>query len=257
MTKSTENVDRIFYDHLWAADWKYVQAGGPLTHTRYRLIDKALRKYTKLSGTCLDLGCGNGALLSILSRSYPLLTLHGIDISENATRNADPKLTASIRTGDIIELAQSFESNSFNTIICSEVLEHVSDPAIVLRDAYRILKPDGYMVITVPAGMEHWSIQDEYAGHLRRFDIPSLRELLLRSGLYPVEIYRWGRLFARLYNQMVSKVGPKVIASCGANPVAKLAAIVFQFLFLADDLIRNSHGFQLVAVARKPLADTD
>lgn len=42
------------------------------------------------------------------------------------------------------------DSNSFDAVICSEVLEHVREPMLILKEAFRVLKPDGIMFICVP-----------------------------------------------------------------------------------------------------------
>lgn len=82
----------------------------------------------------LDIGTGHGLLLDLLGPSYSIV---GID--------ANPK------RDDVIKMdAQDlkFEENVFTTVIMAEVLEHLKDPLKGLREAYRVLKPNGRLILT-------------------------------------------------------------------------------------------------------------
>ena len=61
-----------------------------------------------------------------------------------------------------------FPDNTFQTAICSHLLEHVLNPAEILREALRILKPGGKVIVVVPYGLE---IEPT---HIREYDRDSL-----------------------------------------------------------------------------------
>ena len=76
------------------------------------------------------------------------------------------------------------------------VLEHIRDDAEALRQAYRILRPGGVVIIEVPAGPELHDVYDELLMHHRRYRLRSLKRTLCRAGF---EIARASHLGALIY----------------------------------------------------------
>ena len=75
-----------------------------------------------------------------------------------------------------------FRDASFVGAGLFDVLEHLDDPEVVLREARRIIGPGGFLVYTVPAFQSLWSRHDELVGHVRRYRPVEVAELLARSG---------------------------------------------------------------------------
>lgn len=61
-------------------------------------------------------------------------------------------------------------SNSFDACICLDVLEHIVEDSLVLNEIYRILKPNGLFLFSVPEDMSLWSNHDDAVNHIRRYD---------------------------------------------------------------------------------------
>lgn len=118
---------------------------------RLNFIVKQLHAGVPPGGRVLDVGCGNG----IISRELGELKyqVHGIDVSEKAIAKAQ-----AVNTLDNVKFevkdAESLigEGQSYDAIICSEVLEHLQEPANLLRALYQMLKDDGKLIVTVPNG---------------------------------------------------------------------------------------------------------
>lgn len=95
----------------------------------------------------LELGVGGGHVL----RMFPRAKLTGVDVSgvilETARRNL-AGLDAEIVQGDLIELA--LPAQSFDRVICTEVLEHTTAPESYVAELARLLRPGGRAVVTVP-----------------------------------------------------------------------------------------------------------
>jgi len=95
----------------------------------------------------LDAGCGEGFTLHRLQMQYIGERLEGIDFLKTAIaigRKQFPGLV--LRQGDIYKLA--YKDNSFDLVICSEVLEHLANPQKALEEMRRVTKK--YCVISVP-----------------------------------------------------------------------------------------------------------
>ena len=97
----------------------------------------------------LELGCGVGAELRLLSERWPGLHLTGVDRSEVHLAAARDSLR-----GRDIDLVQAdatdlpFPDASFDRVITIWMLEHVADPAVVMKEALRVVKPDGLAIFT-------------------------------------------------------------------------------------------------------------
>ncbi len=135
-------------------------------------------------GRVLDVGCGRGVLLGELAGQG--LEVHGVEVSEDAVRGADPR--AKIRIAAHLRDA-AYPSAFFDQVIIWHVLEHLPDPLGTLVEARRILKPGGRLIVAVPS---FTSRQARWAGaawfhldvprHLYHFPLGALRRVLDRAG---------------------------------------------------------------------------
>lgn len=101
----------------------------------------------------LDIGCGDGFYLYLLS-NLGELDITGVDPDEEALKNAKKQIgnaKVHLKKGDIYNLP--FASNTFDKVVCSEVLEHLPDDLKGLKEIYRVMKKNGVLCITVP----HWN----------------------------------------------------------------------------------------------------
>jgi len=92
-------------------------------------------------------------------------------------------------------LAGSFRA-SVDTLVLSDVIEHLPDPVGYLNCLLPSFKRVNSIFITVPARQEVWSNYDEHYGHYRRYDLAKLRSTITAIGFTPIEL---GYLFRFLY----------------------------------------------------------
>jgi len=106
-----------------------------------RLTDKDHKE-----GRVLEVGCGAGNILE----KVPSMNLFGIDISTLVLSKAKEKLreNAFLLQSDAQSLP--YKGQTFTQIICSEVLEHLLDPSVALKEMARVLKTGGVAVVSVP-----------------------------------------------------------------------------------------------------------
>lgn len=108
---------------------------------------KLLFKVAKEKKDILDLGCGEGTRLSLIGGGDK--NLNGIDISEAAIKKAKRKLPkAKLLVGNVELLPYS--SESFDLVYSAFVFEHLDEPEKVIREAVRVLKPGGNLLIMAP-----------------------------------------------------------------------------------------------------------
>lgn len=145
----------------------------------------------------LNAGCGTGEfnyyLKYFFDKSFGV-DVNSTDIGIARALNSDPNIQFDV--GDVTKL--NFEDDFFDSIICVDVLEHVDDPMGALKEFYRVLKPDGQMILTVPhrnypffydplnfvrerLSGKHWSIGIWGFGHTKLFDQQTLMSLLENS----------------------------------------------------------------------------
>ncbi|HEY1433718.1 MAG TPA: class I SAM-dependent methyltransferase [Stellaceae bacterium] len=109
------------------------------------------------SGNLLDAGCGTGIEAANLQRLAPGLKIHGVDISSVSLAGA----VAQPGTADAVFYQAALErlpfaDGVFDYITAHEVIEHVEDPAVVLCEFSRVLKPGGVCAIATPNGASWW-----------------------------------------------------------------------------------------------------
>jgi ubiquinone/menaquinone biosynthesis C-methylase UbiE len=128
----------------------------------------------------LEIGCSAGPLQQILhTDGYTNLT--GIDISENAIKLAEQRGVPNVSVMDGAKL--DFADASFDLVVASDVLEHIEDEELAVREWARVLRPGGCMIVFVPAFQMLWTHHDEVNHHYRRYTAAHLRRVIQRAGL--------------------------------------------------------------------------
>lgn len=139
-------------EHLYDAYWSV--AGESLNPGLSTGLRELLAANVRPSDDCLDLGCGDGRTcgpwLTENARSYV-----GVDISAEAVALARERGLDARKIDDAGGLP--FAEDSFDAVICTEVLEHLFQPQAAVAEAYRVVRPGGLILVTVP-----------YAAYIRR-----------------------------------------------------------------------------------------
>ncbi len=115
----------------------------------YRLCAKLAAPLIRQDGAVLDIGCGQGWQLAEIRKLCPSARLFGMDISPKLVALAREHVPgAQIDTGDADKLV--YPEAAFDVVVMTEVLEHLTDPVLALGQILHVLKPGGWMLLTVP-----------------------------------------------------------------------------------------------------------
>ncbi len=150
----------------------------------YKLILQVLNKYLKSEKNVLDIGCGAGTLTMYMA-------VLGIDISEKAVHAAQKSaevLDLKNISFKAVEFPNEVPTDTYDFILCSEVIEHLENDTLALKKIYQLLKPEGIAMITTPsinAPMYRLGLANEFdkrVGHLRRYTLDALALKCQKAG---------------------------------------------------------------------------
>ena len=183
---------KIENEHWWFAArqrilWKYMKKNVP----------------TRPGAKLLDVGCGTGAILDMLSKKYDV---YGQDVSQQAIDFCSQRGLKKLFCGTLDRFPKEY--GTFDIITSFDVIEHINNDLETLAQIHALLNDDGRIVVTVPAFPALWGTHDVVTHHKRRYLKKTLRHVIEPAGfviedlayfnffLFPVAWTR--RIFARL-----------------------------------------------------------
>lgn len=205
---------------------------------------KAQRFCQRLAGRVLDIGCGTRPYQRFLPRNSRYL---GMDYS--TARRPDV-------AGSVLNLP--IRTSSMDAVICNQVIEHVPEPAVALREISRVLRTGGLLYLTAPQAWGlHYEPDDYY-----RFTKYGIRHMLLQSGFEILTCERIGGLFSyftvMLFDLFVTRGVFPVLDVCGirrgryrlaASLILPAALFALPIVSLLDHIDRtNAYAWAVLAV---------
>jgi len=166
MSNRRHNDDDYIQNHWWFA-------------SRTRALNAVMQPLlpSGLEVRLLDVGCGAGNMIDHLSEYG---RLKGLEIDPRPTKMAHDR-GYDVDLFDVTK-PMPFAEGTFDAVTALDVIEHNEDDMAILRDSYRVLKPGGHIIITVPAFMFLWSHNDDINAHVRRYTAGELRRKLTEAG---------------------------------------------------------------------------
>lgn len=155
-----------------------------------RLVRNFFKEFTDLYKdieveSVFDGGCGEGFILNELNLVRPIKSCWAIDLDENEVKDAARNLPfCNVRQGSLYEIP--FPDDSYDLVICSEVLEHLEYPGKGLQELYRVCRK--YVILSVPrepvwrmlniARFSYWRDLGNTPGHLNHWSKSSFLQFV-------------------------------------------------------------------------------
>ena len=240
-TSHYQAIGRVEREHFWFA-------------ARSRLLRRCLIRYSGASvgKTFLEVGCGTGIIIRLLESLGFRVT--GLDVNQMALAYARKGTRAKL----IRKSFYSFTSRQkFYAVGMFDVLEHQGNDLLFLQRAAQLLQDNGFLYLTVPAGMWLWSEIDSLSGHKRRYEAEGLKSLIERAGFSPVFCNYWqvaSLPFYLLWRYLWRFKNKRNIASYVNPPDGMLNQLLFWLLVVEQQIIfriRFPAGASLLVVAQK------
>ncbi|MEK6910266.1 MAG: class I SAM-dependent methyltransferase [Nanoarchaeota archaeon] len=208
---------------------QYMKLKNYLFNYRFRkiMVKSALDEYLarinkKENLTFVDIGSGISPITPYPNKTLFLeLEKKAVDFLVSKGLNA--------KKGDITKLP--LKENSVDVIFCSEVLEHVPNYKKALSECSRVLKRKGALILTVPTHMHYWKDDDDYVGHIRRFNPETLENDIKKAGLNISLVKPIGSPMERFLTNLTVKIARKTRGGISNNALGNY------FFYLGNTLM--------------------
>ncbi len=166
LDKENINTKKYFEDYYSRPDWRKDWDGADKRlASALEFVETEYKKH-------LDVGCADGTFTKLYLDKFPETEGWGVDISEVIIEQAKVNCPLGhFQAANAYELP--FKDNYFDLVHCAECIEHLEHPEKAIAEAYRVLKPGGAYIVTVPN-----ETADDYVEHLWRWDAEGVRQLV-------------------------------------------------------------------------------
>jgi trans-aconitate methyltransferase len=201
--------------------------------------------------SALDVGCGNGELLALLSRAHPeIATLSGADLSpDQVARNRSRFPGIDFNP---LNIEKEAIDRRFDLVVCSEVIEHLDEQRAAFGNLAAMVNLSGTLLVTCPTGTI--STTERRFGHVRHPTPEQLVDHGAAFGLRPISMLNWGWPAYRLLKWATNINADWAMQRFASGAYSSSAKLVSNTLYWLNYLNRpdDARGCQLVAVFEKP-----
>lgn len=231
--------DEYDYDDAWRDVYGDIQRHGPGHHHMRRILGRILAgiEYE----TVLDVGCGPGHNVPLLTKEGKIPRVDGMDVSEEALRYARSCAKGSFVHGDI---QKESREGQWDLVFCSLLLEHVVDDVAAVRNL-RKMTGHWLLVSSIMGDFEKYRAWELTQGHVRNYRAGELEAKLVAEGFEIVKVIRWGFPF---YSPIVRSL--QNLSSVGIGKYGLLTRILARVLTWVYYLNSQHRGDVIFILAR-------
>jgi len=169
----SQGLDRLYkyeQEHFWFK-------------SRREFVKKVFIRYIKKESMIIEIGAGTGSISRmLLSEGYDNISVG--EVHENGLIYAK---SYGIKKLFQFNLVNTPFKEHFDVVCMFDVLEHIDNDDQALQNTLKIMKNDGYAILTVPAHMFLWSNIDKVSGHMRRYSKADLVLKMKKNGFKIVD----------------------------------------------------------------------
>jgi len=203
----------------------------------------------------LDIGSGQGDMAASIRSKFPAAEIMGLELAKSGVEISHRKVPGArfIQRNLLETVEPSQDEKGWAThAICSEVIEHLDNPQLLLRNAGAYMARGCSLVVTVPGGP--MSAFDKHIGHRKHWTGREIEILLRDAGFTPEHVSGAGFPFFNLYRCIVILRGRKLITdvsgeTAGDTPWTARAAMAVFHRLIRPNLNSSRRGWQIVAKA--------
>jgi len=178
---------------------------------------RLMKKYIPKKGSLIDVGCGKGSFG---------LYMHKLGYDVDLLDFTDKIDTSNYPINYYNTHFLSFVSEKKYDIATSfEVIEHIKEERIFFEKLVQLVKPGGYIILSIPSKMKLWNESDELAGHYRRYEKKDLEQLAEKFHLQVLEIISYGFPFDRILRIFTTKALIKKSGALKGKPKESLSSL--------------------------------
>ncbi|MBP7217049.1 MAG: methyltransferase [Candidatus Omnitrophica bacterium] len=198
----------------------------------------------------LEIGCGSGAITQFLKQKKCVVAS---DADEQCVaflkhRFSDAPCVTSLCANVAAEqFSRHLQGYTFDTVVCLNVLEHIADDQLALRNMHAVLAPGGRLVLLVPAYQWLFGEGDRIVGHVRRYAKKQLHATVVEAGFTIEKIFfmhSTGIPAWFLYNKILNKRE-------GMQEVSVYDRYIVPLVARFEKAIPLPFGLSLICIAKK------
>ncbi len=217
---------------------------------KHQIVLAMLARYLPAGAKIVDIGCGCGRMLQLLSQRHEAIGVDASPLAADFARQRGVNVVQGMLPEPI-----GLPPGEFDAVLMLDVLEHLDDDVTCARAAASLLKPDGILLITVPAYQWLFGPHDVAHHHRRRYTRKTLKHALEDANLQVDYLsYYNAILFPLALVQRSAQRMKRDQTVSTAPPPAPINAL-FRSIFASERHILGKlplpFGLSLLAVARR------